>query len=70
MRVGEWIPIKGDGTDPIPPLGVPYEARLRDGRLWDGLAVTPFCLKLGNDLFRARGAGDDPVEIRIIGGEA
>ena len=64
---GEWESLDGDGTDAVPPVGTAYEARLRDGRVWRGLRITPFCVSLGADLFRHRGASSDPVAIRVIG---
>lgn len=61
----DWIAIRGDGSDPLPPLMATFEARLRNGATWTGLAVTPFCLTLPGGPFRHRGAPDDPVEYRM-----
>ncbi len=66
MGVGPWTRLRGDGTDPLPPVWTAFEARLRDGQVWTDLAVTPFCAAIGPDIFRHRGVADDPIEIRII----
>ncbi|MCA1199171.1 hypothetical protein K9B35_14430 [Sphingomonas sp. R647] len=66
MRAGPWTKLRGDGTDPVPPVWTKYEARLRNGQLWTELAITPFCIGLGAHLFRHSGVALDPIAIRII----
>ncbi len=63
--MADWITLRGNGTDRTPPLGTAYSARLRRGGIWSGLAITPFCIKLGADLFRHRGRPNDAMAIRI-----
>lgn len=63
---GNWIALRGDGSDRTPPLGTLYTARLRDGQIWRHLSITPFCVKLGADLFRHYGKPRDPVAICVV----
>lgn len=62
----EWVTLRGDGTDRTPPLGTLYTARLRDGRIWRHLSITPLCVRLGADLFRHHGKARDPMAISIV----
>ena len=62
----DWRPLRGDGTDPVPPHGTRYEAKLRNGVIWTDLSITKFCLKFGRNLFRHEVGALDPVAIRIV----
>ena len=57
--------IVGDGSDTLP-LGTWYDALQRDGRVETLCCITPFCVRLGADLFRHHGHARDIVSIKVL----
>lgn len=60
-----WQPLAGDGSDRLP-LDTWYHARRRDGKVHMFCRITPFCLKLGDDLFKDSGKPWAPVAIMVL----